>query len=142
MLSTLALVESLLEHLNTDAGVVALIGEGGVFHAEADADQAMPFLLFSFPRINLRDAQGYGPDVSTGQVAEATIVIGVINESHDPTGLGVLANAADTALRAWSPSDWSVRELQALEERSASLEEEGQTLQSASLQYRVILERD
>ena len=141
MLSTLALVESLLEHLNTDAGIVAQVGEGGVFHAEADADQAMPFLLFSFPRINLRDAQGYGPDVSTGQVAEATIVIGVINESHDPTGLGVLANAADTALRAWTPSGWAVLQLEALEERSASLEEGGQTLQSASLQYLLILER-
>ena len=99
-------------------------------------------MLFSFPRINLRDAQGYGPDQASGQVAEATIVLGIINEAHDPTGLGVLANAADGALRAWSPSDWSVRELEALEERTASLEEEGQTLQSASLQYRLILERD
>ena len=98
-------------------------------------------LLFSFPRIDLRDAQGYGPDQASGQVAVATIVIGIINEAHDPAGLGDLANAADTALRAWSPSDWSVRELQALEERTASLEEEGQTLQSASLQYRLILER-
>ena len=142
MLSTLALVESLLGHLNTDAGVVALIGEGAVFHATVARDQPTPFVLFSFPRINLRDAQGYGPDQASGQVAEATIVIGIINEAHDPTGLGALANAADTALRAWAPSDWSVRELQALEERTASLEEEGQTLQSASLQYRVILERD
>ena len=74
-------------------------------------------------------------------MAEATIVIGVINESHDPTGLGVLANAADTALRAWAPSGWAVLQLVALEERSASLEEEGQTLQSASLQYLLILER-
>ena len=142
MLSTLALVEDLGAHLNTDAGVVALIGPDTVFHATVDRDQPTPFLLFSFPRIDLRAAQGYGPDQASGQVAVATIVIGIINEAHDPTGLGDLANAADTAVRAWSPTDWSVRELEALEERTASLEEEGQTLQSASLQYRLILERD
>ena len=67
MLSTLALVEDLGAHLNTDAGVVALIGEDTVFHATVDRDQPTPFLLFSFPRIDLRDAQGYGPDQASGQ---------------------------------------------------------------------------
>ena len=65
----------------------------------------MPFVLFSFPKIDLRDAQGYGPAHATGQVAEATLVIGIINEQHDPKGLGDLANAADTAVRSWAPSD-------------------------------------
>ena len=142
MLSTLALVEDLLDHLNTDVGIVAQIGDGAVFHATVDRDQPTPFVLFSFPRINLRDAQGFGADQESGQVAEATIVLGIINEQHDPKGLGDLANAADTALRAWAPSDWEVRELEALEERTASLEEEGQTLQSATMQYRLILERN
>ena len=142
MLSTLGLVEDLLEHLNEDAGIVSLLGEGAVFHATVDSDQPTPFILFSFPRINLRNSQGLGPDQSSGQLAEATIVIGVINEQHDPSGLGELANAADTALRDWAPTGWVVLELEALEERSASEESEGQTLQSASLQYRLILERD
>ena len=142
MLSTLGIVEDALDHLNTDAGIVALIGEGAVFHADVDQDQPMPFVLFSFPKIDLRDAQGYGAAQATGQVAEATLVIGIINEQHDPKGLGDLANAADTAVRSWAPSDWSVRQVEALEERTASLVEEGQTIQSATMVYRVILEHD
>ena len=134
MLSTLALVEDLGVHLNAQPDIKA-------FHAVVDHDQPTPFYLYILPRINLRDSQGLGPDQATGQVAEATIVLSVITEAHDPKGLGALADAADTALRSWAPSDWAVRELEALEERSASLEEEGQTLQSATLQYRVILER-
>ena len=141
MLTTLGLVEDLGEHLNEDAGIVVLLGEGAVFHATVDRDQPTPFILFSFPRINLRN-QGFGPDQSSGQIAEATIVLGIVDEQSDPTGLGELANAADTALRDWAPTGWVVLELEALEERSASEESEGQTLQSASLQYRLILERD
>ena len=141
MLSTLSLVEDLVTHMNEEDTLVGLFGKDAVFHATVDRDQKTPFLLVSFPRINLRDALGYGPAQASGQVAEATIVLAVVDEAHDPTGLGDLANAADAALRAWSPSDWSVRELQALEERSASLVEEGQTLQSSTMQYRVVMER-
>ena len=36
MLSTLGLVEDLLEHLNTDAGIVAELGADAVFHATVD----------------------------------------------------------------------------------------------------------
>ena len=140
-LSTLELVAKLGEHLEADAGILAQVGEGAVFHAQADADQAMPFMLYALPRINLRDSQGLGVAQASGQVADATIVLSVITEGPDPLGLGVMANAADGAMRSWAPTGWSMLECNAVEERSASQLVEGQTLQSATLQYRVILER-
>ena len=140
-LSTIELVAKLGEHLNTDAGIVARVGESACFHAQADADQAMPFLLYAVPRTNLRNAQGLGEAQESGQVAEATIMLSVITQADDPLGLGVMADAADAALRSWTPSGWSMREIEAVEERTDSHKEEGQTLQSCSLQYRVILER-
>ena len=140
-LSTIELVGLLGAHLNTDAGVVAHVGEGGCFHAKADADQPCPFLLFAVPRTNLRDSQGLGVAQASGQVAEATIMLSVITQADDPLGLGVMANAADAALRSWTPSGWAIRNIEAVEERTASHVEEGQTLQSCSLQYDVILER-
>ena len=105
-LSTIELVGLLGAHLNTDAGVVAHVGEGGCFHAKADADQPCPFLLFAVPRTNLRDSQGLGVAQASGQVAEATIMLSVITQADDPLGLGVMANAADAALRSWTPSGW------------------------------------
>ena len=140
-LSTLELVAKLGEHLNTDAGIVAQVGESGCFHAQADADQALPFMLYAFPRVDLRDSQGIGPATATGQTCTATIVLSVITEEPDPLGLGAMANAADGAMRSWAPAGWSMLECNAVEERSASQVVEGQTLQSATLQYRVILER-
>ena len=86
-LSTLELVAKLGEHLEADAGILAQVGEGAVFHAQADADQAMPFMLYALPRINLRDSQGLGVAQASGQVADATIVLSVITEGPDPLGL-------------------------------------------------------
>ena len=140
-LSTLELVAKLGEHLNTDAGIVAQVGEAGVFHAQADADQALPFVLYALPRIDLRQSQGLGEAQASGQVAEATIVLSVITEAPDPVELGDMANAADSAMRSWAPAGWSMLECNAVEERSASQLVEGQTLQSATLQYFAILER-
>ena len=140
-LSTVELVGLLGAHLNTDAGVVAHVGEGGCFHAKADADQPMPFMLYAMPRTNLRDSQGLGVAQASGQVAEASIIFGVLNQADDPTGLGTLADAVDDSIRLWSPSGWAVRELQATAERTDSRVEEGFTLQSATMEYALILER-
>ena len=140
-LSTIELVGLLGAHLSTNTGIVAQVGEGAVFHATADENQACPFMLYAMPRTSLRDSQGLGPARSSGQVAEATIVLSVITEADDPLGLGVMANAADAAIRSWAPSGWAMREIEAVDERTDSHVEEGERLQSCSLQYRVILER-
>ena len=140
-LSTIELVGLLGEHLSTDAGIVAQLGEGAVLHANAPEDQACPFMLYAIPRTNLRNSQGLGEAQASGQVAEATIMLSVITEASDPLGLGVMANAADAAIRSWSPSGWSMLEIEAVEERTESHVEEGERLQSCSLQYFVILER-
>ena len=141
MFSSLSLVEDLLTHLNEDTDVVSELGKDAVFHAAVDKDQPTPFLLFSF-RNSLRNAQGYGIAQSSGQVVEATVTLAIINEAHDPTGLGALSDTADSALRTWSPNGWGVRQIEAIEERTESFTEEGQTLQSASMVYFIILERN
>ena len=87
-LSTIELVGLLGAHLNTDAGVVAHVGEGGCFHAKADADQPCPFMLYAIPRTNLRDSQGLGEAQESGQVADATVMLSVITQADDPPGAG------------------------------------------------------
>ena len=141
-LSTVELVGFLGEHLNTDAGILAQVGEDAIIHANAPEDQACPFVLYAMPRINLRDSQGIGPATASGQTCTATIVLSVITEADDPSELGAMAHAADAALRSWSPSGWSMLEVEAVEERTDSHVAEGERLQSATLQYRVILVRD
>ena len=139
--TTLKLASDLLDHLNTDAGVVALVGAGAVFHSQVQDDEKLPLVLISLPSIDMRDGHGFGDPQTTGQVADLTVVLAVMDERPDPSGLAAIADAVDDALRIWAPTDWSLRQVEAQEERLATRLEEGQTIQSGTMVYRVLLER-
>ena len=140
-ISALGLLESVGAHLAADAGLVALVGADGVFHARVDADQTVPFLLYRLARVSHRDAQGFGGDVESGQTPEVTLLVSAIDEASDPKQLSPIADAVDDAVRSWTPVGWSVLERTLTEERTDAHESEGQTLQALILSYRIILER-
>ena len=139
--STIALIQQLGEHMAADSGVTAAFGAGSVYHANAGDDEPMPILIYRMPALNLRDSQGLGTPQVAGQVVNTSIIFGVLNQADDPTGLGTLADAVDDAIRSWTPTGWAVRELQATAERTDSRVEEGFTIQSATMEYALILER-
>ena len=139
--STITLIQQLGEHLAADTGITAAFGEGSVYHANAGDDEAMPILIYRLPGLDLRYSQGLGPPQVEGQTVNASLIFGVLNQADDPTGLGALADAVDDSIRSWTPSGWNVRELQATAERTDSRVEEGFTIQAATMEYALILER-
>ena len=140
-ISALGLLESVGAHLAADAGIVALVGADGTFHANVDADQPVPFLIYRLPRVSHRDAQGFGVDRESGQTPEILLLVSAVDEAADPKQLSPIADAIDAAVRVWAPTGWTVLERELIEERSDSHQSEGQTLQAVVLSYRIILER-
>ena len=139
-LSALALLDALREHLEATAAVTDLVAER-IYHGRADLEALAPFALYRIPKLDHRDAQGFGPDAASGQTIDATLSLTAVDEASEPKGLVEIANALDDAIRAWAPAGWSVRELELLEERTDAFDSGGRTYQSAHAVYTLILER-
>ena len=138
-LSAIPLLDDLRDHLAGDATVTDLIGES-LFHARADAESALPMILYRLPRLNYDP--GFGSHESSGQTAEADLQVTAVDESATDTDLvASIASAADDAMRTWAPAGWNVSNLTLLNERLDAFDREGRTFQMATMTYRLTMER-
>ena len=138
-LSAIPLLDDLRDHLAGDATVTDLIG-ASFFHARADAEAAMPLLLYRVLRLDYDP--GFGVHESSGQTATADLQLTAVDESATDTDLvASIASAADDAMRAWAPAGWNVSNLTLLNERLDAFDREGRTFQMATMAYRLTMER-
>ena len=137
-LSGISALTDLQELLDGDADLTALIKS--TFHARVDLETEFPVVLYELPRLTYET--GFGPQETSGQTAEAVVVLTAVDESSGDTSLLTeIATRLDDLLRAWAPTEWAVRNIQLDSERLDAFDSGGRTYQTASQTYTLQMER-
>ena len=137
-LSGISLLDDLAGHLSGDADLSALVVD--LYHGRADVEAKCPFAIYQIPRLD--HVTGFGPQETSGQIAEAVVVLTAVDESSGDTSLlTTIAARLDDTVRTWAPAQWNVSNIQLDSERIDAFDGGGRTYQTVSMTYSLALER-